>query len=105
VDGHRAYASALAEVKQTGELRQRCRCRTAPYLDNLIEQDHRLIKKRITARLGFRSLGSLANERAITESSVSLLSPNWTNTRVDSARPFATEPFPEPDFWAISVRK
>jgi transposase-like protein len=56
VDGHPAYASAVAELKQTGELGQRCRCRTAPYLNNVIEQDHRFIKKRITASLGFRSV-------------------------------------------------
>jgi hypothetical protein len=28
----------------------------APYLNNVIEQDHRFIKKRITASLGFRSV-------------------------------------------------
>jgi IS6 family transposase len=55
VDGHPAYASAIAELKQTGELGHRCRYRTAPYLNNIIEHDHRLIKKRITASLGFRS--------------------------------------------------
>ena len=55
VDGHPAYAGAIAELKQTGELGRRCRCRTAPYLNNIIEQDHRFIKKRITASLGFRS--------------------------------------------------
>ena len=56
VDGHPAYASAVAELKQTGELGPRSRCRTAPYLNNIIEQDHRFIKKRITASLGFRSV-------------------------------------------------
>ena len=49
VDGHPAYASAIAELKQTGELGRRCRCRTAPYLNNIIEQekspDTRLIVK------------------------------------------------------------
>src|SRR5207248_8793672 len=55
VDGHRAYPSAIAELKQSGELGRRCRCRRAPYLNNIIEQDHRFIKKRITASLGFRS--------------------------------------------------
>ena len=56
VDGHPAYASAVTELKQTGELSRRCRCRTAPYLNNIIEQDHRFIKKRITSSLGFRSI-------------------------------------------------
>ena len=55
VDGHPAYAGAMAGLQQTGELGRRCRCRSAPYLNNTIEQDHRFIKKRITARLGFRS--------------------------------------------------
>jgi transposase-like protein len=56
VDGHPAYAKAVADLKQTGELGRHCRCRTAPYLNNIIEQDHRFIKKRITASLGFRSV-------------------------------------------------
>src|SRR5262245_36944535 len=32
VNGHPAYASAIAELKQTDELGPRCLCRTAPYL-------------------------------------------------------------------------
>ena len=56
VDGHPAYARAITELKHSGELSRSCRCRTAPYLNNLIEQDHRFIKKRITASLGFRSV-------------------------------------------------
>ena len=55
VDGHPAYPTAIAELKRSGELSQRCRCRTSPYLNNVIEQDHRFIKKRVTASLGFRS--------------------------------------------------
>ena len=56
VDGHPAYASAVADLKQSGELGRHCCCRTAPYLNNIIEQDHRFIKKRIKASLGFRSV-------------------------------------------------
>jgi transposase-like protein len=37
VDGHPAYASAVAELKQCGELGRRCRCRTSPYVNNVIE--------------------------------------------------------------------
>jgi len=55
VDGHPAYARAIRELKESGELGRRCRCRTSPYLNNIIEQDHRFIKKRIVAGLGFRS--------------------------------------------------
>jgi hypothetical protein len=56
VDGHPAYARAIAELKQSGELGRRCRCRPTPYLNNVIEQDHRFIKKRIAASLWFRSV-------------------------------------------------
>ena len=55
VDGHPAYARAIMELKRSGDLGQRCRCRPSRYLNNIIEQDHRFIKKRITASLGFRS--------------------------------------------------
>jgi len=56
VDGHPAYPAAVAELKQMRELGRRCRCRTAPYLNNVIERDHSFIKKRITASLGFWSV-------------------------------------------------
>ena len=55
VDGHPAYARAITELKRSGHLSGRCRCRPSPYMNNIIEQDHRFIKKRITASLGFRS--------------------------------------------------
>jgi len=35
--------------------------RTAPYLNNIVEQDHRFIKKRIAASLGFRSVSGAVN--------------------------------------------
>src|SRR6516162_259910 len=56
VDGHPAYARAIADLKSSGELGRRCRCRPSPYLNNILEQDHRFIKKRITASLWFRSV-------------------------------------------------
>ncbi len=37
VDGHPAYARAIAELKSSGELGRRCRCRPSPYLNNIIE--------------------------------------------------------------------
>jgi len=49
------YARAIAELKRSGDLGRCCRCRPSPYLNNIIEQDHRFIKKRIVASLGFRS--------------------------------------------------
>ena len=51
VDGHPAYPSAITALTQSGELGRRCRCRRSPYMNNIIEQDHRFIKKRITTIL------------------------------------------------------
>ena len=61
VDGHPAYPSVIAELKQTGELSNVCRCRPSPYMNNVIEQDHRFIKKRIVASQWFRSVQGAVN--------------------------------------------
>jgi len=55
VDGNPSYAKVVAELKQEGKLGRRCRCRTFPYLNNIVEQDHRAIKRRVNASQGFRS--------------------------------------------------
>jgi transposase-like protein len=46
VDGDQAYAHAITELKRDGEPGRQRRCRRCPYLNNVLEQDHRLIKKR-----------------------------------------------------------
>jgi transposase, IS6 family len=56
VDGHAMYPQAIEELKATRELGRHCRCRPIPYLNNVLEQDHRFIKKRILASLWFRSV-------------------------------------------------
>jgi IS6 family transposase len=61
VDGHPAYPSVIAELRQTGELSSSCRCRPSLYMNNVIEQDHRFIKKRIVASQGFRSAEGALN--------------------------------------------
>jgi hypothetical protein len=43
VDGHPAYAHAVSVLRESGELGRRCRCRSVPYLNNIVEQDHRFI--------------------------------------------------------------
>jgi transposase, IS6 family len=55
VDGNPSYPKVIAELKQERKLGQRCRCRTCPYLNNIVEQDHRAIKRRVNASQGFRS--------------------------------------------------
>ena len=48
------YGSAISGVKQEGILRHRCRHRPIQYLNNILEQDHRAIKRRVKAKQGFR---------------------------------------------------
>ena len=52
------YPRAMAELKHNGTLRRRCRHRPVQYLNNIIEQDHRAIKKRVNAKQGFRAFGA-----------------------------------------------
>ena len=55
VDKNRAYPKAVEELKRARELGRRCRCRPVRYLNNVVEQDHRAIKRRVRAMQGFRS--------------------------------------------------
>src|SRR4051794_3592071 len=55
VDGNPSYANVIDELKRNHALGQRCRCRVVPFLNNIVEQDHRAIKRRINASLYFRS--------------------------------------------------
>ena len=61
VDRHPAYPSVIAELKQTGELSKAWQYRPSPYMNNVIEQDHRFIKKRIVASQWFRSVQGAVN--------------------------------------------
>src|SRR6202795_4497715 len=54
-DGHAAYPPAIAQLKSEGTLDSGCRHRLVPYLNNVLEQDHRAIKRRVNASQGFRS--------------------------------------------------
>ena len=53
-DQARLYGSAIAGMKKEGILRRRCRHRPVPYVNNIVEQDHRAIKRRVKAKQGFR---------------------------------------------------
>ena len=48
------YSSAIPDSKKEGTLRNRCRHRPVQYLNNILEQDHRAIKRRVNAKQGFR---------------------------------------------------
>lgn len=55
LDGNPSYPKVVAELKAEGKLGRPCRCRTCPYLNNIVEQDHRAIKRRVNASQGLRS--------------------------------------------------
>src|SRR6266852_4449701 len=42
------------DINTEGILRRRCRHRPVQYLNNILEQDHRAIKRRVNAKQGFR---------------------------------------------------
>lgn len=48
------YGSAIPDIKKEGTLRRRCRHRPVQYLNNILEQDHRAIKRRVKAKQNFR---------------------------------------------------
>ncbi len=52
------YPTAISELQKSGYLPRRCRHRPVQYLNNVIEQDHRFVKKRIVAKQGFRAVAS-----------------------------------------------
>jgi transposase, IS6 family len=53
--------TAVDNLKQSGELGPRCRCRRSRYVNNRIEQDHRFVKKRVVASQWFRSFDGALN--------------------------------------------
>jgi hypothetical protein len=52
------YSSAICELQRTGVIRKRRRHRPVHYLNNIIEQDRRSIKRRINAKQGFRAFAA-----------------------------------------------
>jgi transposase, IS6 family len=61
VDGHPAYPAPVADLKHSGALGRRCRCRRSQYMNNILEQDHRYVKKRVVASQWFRSVDGALN--------------------------------------------
>src|SRR5690349_5038064 len=54
-DGHAAYPPAIEQLKEEGAVDETCRHRVGRYLNNVVEQDHRAIKRRVKASQHFRS--------------------------------------------------
>jgi len=58
VDGNSAYPPAVKALKEEKFLDKDCPLRQNKYLNNIIEQDHRFIKKLVRAGMGFRTFHS-----------------------------------------------
>src|SRR5262249_49480930 len=61
----RVVPPAIAELKEAHELSRHCQCRPCPHLNNVREQDHCFIKKRIARNLWRRSVERIANDRRV----------------------------------------
>ena len=55
LDGYAASHRAVRELKADGLLPAQTKLRSSKSLNNLIEQDHRGVKQRIAAMLGFKA--------------------------------------------------
>ena len=53
VDKHAAYPLAFDTLQQDGTLPETCLLRQCKYLNNVVEQDHRFVKRRVNPGLGF----------------------------------------------------
>ena len=56
VDKNPAYPCAVQELKREGAISRRCRLRQCKYLNNVVEQDHRHVKRRTWLAKGYGSL-------------------------------------------------
>ncbi|USK36774.1 IS6 family transposase (plasmid) [Bacillus sp. F19] len=56
VDKNPAYPSAIQELKEEKQMPEGIQLRQVKYLNNIVVQDHRFIKKRIRPMLGLKSL-------------------------------------------------
>ena len=54
-DKYAAYPPAIVQLKDEGVLEENCQHRPVQYLNNVLEQDHWAIKRRINANEHFRS--------------------------------------------------
>jgi IS6 family transposase len=61
VDKNAAYPKAFKVLKDEGTLPDSCELRQVKYLNNLVEQDHRFIKRRVKPGLGFFSFETAWN--------------------------------------------
>ena len=60
LDGHAPSHQALRLLRRENSRWKYVLVRSCPYLNNIVEQDHRAIKRRCASMLGFKSFGNAA---------------------------------------------
>ncbi len=55
VDKNGCYIGAVRDLRKDGLLPEKCKRRPSKYMNNIVEQDHRFIKRRVSPGLGFGS--------------------------------------------------
>ncbi|MGX5481443.1 IS6 family transposase [Bacillus thuringiensis] len=58
IDKNPAYLVAITKLKKEKKVPLGTQIRQIKYLNNVVEQDHRFIKKRVRSMLGFKSFGT-----------------------------------------------
>ncbi|MGN7198023.1 IS6-like element ISBwe3 family transposase [Bacillus mycoides] len=58
VDKNPVYPVAIQALKEEKHMPEGIKLRQVRYLNNIVEQDHRFIKKRVRSMLGFKSFGT-----------------------------------------------
>jgi transposase-like protein len=94
LDAYAASHRAIMELKSVGAIARRVGIRSSKYLNNVVEQDHRRIKQRVRAMLGFKRFDTAT----ITISGIELaekIRKQQFKTRNLTGRPVVA-----PDVWA-----
>jgi IS6 family transposase len=55
VDKNGCYIGAVRDLREDGLLPEKCKRRPSKYMNNIVEQDHRFIKRKVSPGLGFGS--------------------------------------------------
>jgi IS6 family transposase len=55
VDTNGCYIGAVRDLRKESLLPEKCKLRPSKYMNNIVEQDHRFIKRRVSPGLGFGS--------------------------------------------------
>ena len=58
VDKNPSYPAALKELKEDQDFAEATELRQRKYLNNIVEQDHRFLKRRVKSGLGFASFNT-----------------------------------------------